>query len=122
LGRGPGEERPSPFGGRRTDKPPHDVPKQSLLAELANAAERGRRRAQHMTHLEKRLSEALGKTVWQETGLGAPVDVDTLQRHNTRLEQQIADLHGQLADRQDGLDAARTNRELMAQLNRIKPP
>lgn len=93
--------------------------RKSLLAELANTTERNRRQAQHITHLEKRLSEALGQSVWQDTGLGPPPDIDTLQRYNTHLEQQIADLHSQLADRQDDLDAVRaTNRELMAQVNR----
>ncbi|RSM58177.1 hypothetical protein DMH04_56355 [Kibdelosporangium aridum] len=95
------------------------VSRESLLAELANAAERNRRQALRVTQLEKRLSEALGETVWRETGLGAPTDLDALQRQITHLEQQAADLKRQLADRTDELEAARaTSRELMAQLNR----
>lgn len=102
-----------------TDTDTATVSRQSLRAELANATERNRRQAQHIAQLERRLSEALGQTVWQETGLGAPPDLDTLQRHNTHLEQQLAELRGKLADRQDELDAARsTNRELMTRLNR----
>ncbi|MEV5544483.1 DUF6262 family protein [Saccharopolyspora shandongensis] len=92
--------------------------RQSLMTELANAMERNRRQAQHITQLEKRLSEALGEATWRETGLGTPTDIDTLQRRITHLEQQITDLQHQLTDRTDELDAARaTNRELTRALN-----
>lgn len=89
------------------------------MADLANATERNRRQALHISTLEKRLSEAFGNTVAQDTGLGAPADIDVLQRRITHLEQQVADLQGQITDQADELEAARaTNRELMAQLNR----
>lgn len=98
------------------------VSRESLLVELANSAERNRRQALRTTQLEKRLSEALGETVWQQTGLGASPDLDALQRQISHLEQQVIELRRQLADRTDELDAARaTTRELMAQLNRCAP-
>jgi hypothetical protein len=53
------------------------------------------------------------------SGLGAPDDIDTLQRRITNLEQHIVELRRQLADKVDDLAAARaTNRELMTALNR----
>lgn len=98
------------------------VSRESLLVELANAAERHRRQAARITLLENRLSDALGESAWRETGLGAPADLDALQRRITQLEQHDAELRRQLADRADEPEAARaTNRELMAQLNRPKP-
>jgi ABC-type transporter Mla subunit MlaD len=87
-----------------------------------NSAERNRRQALRTAQLEKRLSEALGETVWQQTGLGASSALDALQRQISHLEQQVVDLGRQLADRTDELEAARaTSRELMAQLNRRAP-
>lgn len=68
---------------------------------------------------ERRLSEALGQTAWEASGLGAPADIETLTRHAIELEQQILDLRGKLAERDEDLEAARAaNRELMAQANR----
>ncbi|WP_406349263.1 hypothetical protein OHA44_36965 [Streptomyces sp. NBC_00144] len=52
-----------------------------------------------------RLSEALGKQVWRELGIGGPDDT----------EQQVVDLDLKLQDRNNDLAA---NRELIAQLNR----
>jgi hypothetical protein len=50
--------------------------------------------------------------------VGAPDDIDTLKHRIVGLEQQVADLRGQLADQGDELAAARgANRELMVQLN-----
>ncbi|MFJ9195465.1 hypothetical protein [Streptomyces globisporus] len=73
----------------------------------------------HITRLERRLSEALDQTAWEASGLGAPADIETLTRRATELEQQILDLRGELAERDEDLEAARAaNRELMAQLNR----
>jgi hypothetical protein len=46
--------------------------------------------------LEKRLSEELGTTDWTESGLGAPADLDQLQRRITELEQQLAYVQEQL--------------------------
>jgi chromosome segregation ATPase len=68
--------------------------------------------------LEKRLSEVLGDQAWRESGLGAPADIDTLNRRIMHLEQQITDQRLQLEERDEELAAARAaNRELMAQLN-----
>lgn len=94
----------------------------SLLADLANAHDRITRLARENTQLRQRLSEHLGEQAWRESGLGAPEDIDHLQRRITELEQDTADQRRQLADRDDELEAARaTNRELMAQLNRPHP-
>ncbi|TCO62851.1 hypothetical protein [Actinocrispum wychmicini] len=47
-------------------------------------------------------------------GLGAPADIDQLQRRITELEQQVVELHGKVAERDQELDTARTaNRELI---------
>jgi hypothetical protein len=54
----------------------------------------------------------------RESGLGAPIDVDTLHQRIGQLEQHNLDLRQQLDERDDDLAAARaTNRELMARLN-----
>lgn len=91
----------------------------SLLADLANAHDRITRLSRENTQLRQRLSNHLGEQAWRESGLGAPDDIDHLQRRITELEQDTAEQHRQLADRDDELDAARaTNRELMTQLNR----
>ncbi|MGW2746581.1 hypothetical protein [Streptomyces sp. NPDC001450] len=68
--------------------------------------------------MEKCLSQALGETPWAESGLGAPADIDQLQQRITMLEQNLADFQGQLDERTDELEAARTaNRELTRALN-----
>ncbi|WP_104532062.1 hypothetical protein [Streptomyces natalensis] len=95
------------------------VSRQSLLADVANLTARNGRLSMHITRLERRLSEALGQAAWEASGLGAPADIETLTRRTTELEQQILDLRGELAERDEDLEAARAaNRELMAQLNR----
>jgi hypothetical protein len=95
------------------------VSRTSLLADLAGAHDRAHRLARENTQLRNRLSEALGDQAWRVSGLGAPDDIDTLQRRITNLEQHIVELRRQLADKDDDLDAARaTNRELMTALNR----
>lgn len=63
------------------------VSRASLQADLANAQARNTRLVTCVQQLEKRLSEALGGQVWRESGLGAPTDVEELQRTITRLEQ-----------------------------------
>ena len=94
------------------------VTRASLQADLLAADECAVRLHARIQQLEKRLSEVLGDQAWREFGLGAPADIDTLNHTITRLEQQAADLHIQLEERDSELAAARAaNRELMAQLN-----
>ncbi|QES56903.1 hypothetical protein DEJ51_24225 [Streptomyces venezuelae] len=98
------------------------VSRQSLLADVANLTARNGRLTAHITRLERRLSESLGQAAWEASGLGAPADIDTLNRRITELEEQIIDLRSELAERDEDLDAARsTNRELMARINRPHP-
>ncbi|MBC6447333.1 DUF6262 family protein [Actinokineospora xionganensis] len=95
------------------------VSRASLQADLANAHGQITRQAAHVRQLEKKLSELLGEHAWRESGLGAPADIDQLQRQITTLEQQVVELNAQLADRDQELDAARAaNRELITNLNR----
>ncbi|MGI8869762.1 MAG: DUF6262 family protein [Mycobacteriales bacterium] len=55
---------------------------------------------------------------WHASGLGAPTDIEELQRKIVFLEQQVVDLRLQIDDRDQELAAARgANRELMTQLN-----
>lgn len=90
----------------------------SLLADLVNLQQRNTRLATTITALERRLSQELGEAAWRESGLGAPLDVDALQRRITELEQTIVELRADLGERDDELDAARAaNRELMTRLN-----
>ncbi|MEU6602484.1 DUF6262 family protein [Streptomyces flaveolus] len=94
------------------------VSRASLQADLANALERNKRLAMRVRQLEKRLSKALGEAAWVESGMGAPADIDQLQQRITMLEQNLADIQGQLDERADELDAARAaNRELTRALN-----
>jgi hypothetical protein len=89
------------------------VSRASLQADLANA------QGQVTRQLETKLSELLGEQAWRESGLGAPADIDQLQRRIIELEQQAVDLRGQIEERDQELEAARTaNRELIANLNR----
>jgi hypothetical protein len=95
------------------------VSRASLQADLANAQGQITRQAVHVRQLEKKLSELLGEQAWRESGLGAPADIDQLQRRISDLEQQVVDLRGQVQERDQELDAARAaNRELIANLNR----
>ncbi|MFF8642714.1 DUF6262 family protein [Streptomyces sp. NPDC015345] len=52
------------------------VSRASLQADLANAQARNARFTARVQQLEKRLSQALGTQAWQESGLGAPADID----------------------------------------------
>ncbi|GAA3840942.1 hypothetical protein [Streptomyces chiangmaiensis] len=89
------------------------VSRASLQADLANAQARNTRLVARIRQLEKRLSEALGEQVWRDSGLGAPADVEELQRTITRLEQQAVDLTASLEEREAELEAARdANRQL----------
>lgn len=94
------------------------VSRASLQADLANAQARNTRLAARIQQLEKRLSQALGAQAWQESGLGAPADIDELQRKITRLEQNNVELTSALEEARSDLDAAReANRDLTRALN-----
>ena len=94
------------------------VTRASLQADLLAAGERAQRLNSRIRQLEKRLSETLGETAWQESGLGVPADIDALNQTISTLEQQAIDLRLQLDERDQDLTAARAaNRELIAQLN-----
>ncbi|MDQ2790914.1 MAG: hypothetical protein M3Y73_14860 [Actinomycetota bacterium] len=100
------------------DTPGPTVTRASLQADLLAAGERAQRLHDRVRHLEKRLSEALGEKVWQESGLGVPADIDALNQTVSRVEQQVIDLRLQLEERDQDLAAARAaNRELIGQLN-----
>ena len=91
----------------------------SLHTELANMHAQNTRLARHITLLETRLSEALGKQAYKASGLGVVDETSDLRRYIAELEQRTAELTEQLGDREDELNAARAaNSELMAELNR----
>ncbi|QFZ22735.1 DUF6262 family protein [Saccharothrix syringae] len=95
------------------------VSRASLQADLANAHGQINRQAARIRQLENKLSEMLGEHAWRESGLGAPADIDQLQRRITGLEQEVVMLKGRLEEQGQDLDAARAaNRELMSRLNR----
>jgi chromosome segregation ATPase len=95
------------------------VSRQSLLADLANLRAHNERLRRQVTKLTRRLSDALGEEVFRAGGLGGPDDTEQLRRQVADLQQTVVDLRGQLEERTEELDAARTtNRELMAELNR----
>ncbi|MEU3147649.1 MULTISPECIES: DUF6262 family protein [unclassified Streptomyces] len=92
----------------------------SLKTDLANALERNARLAARVRQLEKRLSGQLGERVRSESGLGAPLDVDELQRRMVMLEQELAEKNGELEEKAEELQAARAaNRELTRALNQL---
>ncbi|MFF3488856.1 hypothetical protein ACFYXC_37135 [Streptomyces sp. NPDC002701] len=64
----------------------------SLQTDPANALERNTRLTARVRQPEKRLSEELRTTVWTESRLRAPADLDQLQRRITELERQLVDL------------------------------
>ncbi|MEV4640661.1 DUF6262 family protein [Actinoplanes sp. NPDC049548] len=98
---------------------PATVGRASLQADLANAHGQINRQAAHIRNLERRLSQLLGDQAWREAGVGAPADINHLQRRITQLEQQVIDLQDTLDAREQELDAARAaNRELITNLNR----
>ena len=95
------------------------VTNESLKADLANAQQRIARMAAHNRQLERKLSETLGEQAWRESGLGAALDIDQLQRQVTALDQRNVALQHQLEEREGELDAARAaNRELITALNK----
>jgi len=94
------------------------VTRASLQADLLAAQQRCVRLATRSQQLEKRLSELLGEQTWRASGLGAPSDIEELQRKIVFLEQQVVDLRLQLDERDQELAAARgANRELITQIN-----
>ncbi|MFD3549327.1 DUF6262 family protein [Streptomyces sp. NPDC058655] len=94
------------------------VSRASLQADLANAQTRTVRLSTRIQQLERRLSQELGQQAWRESGLGAPTDIDELQRTITRLEQRNVELTEALEESQADLMAAReANRELTRTLN-----
>lgn len=94
----------------------------SLEADLHAAEHRAARLAARVQHLERRLSELLGERTWQDSGLGAPDDIDRLHQRIASLEAQVADLGIHLDERTEELAAARlANRELMTRLNAARP-
>ncbi|MER8118985.1 DUF6262 family protein [Streptomyces sp. NPDC094031] len=94
------------------------VSRASLQADLANAQTRTVRLSARIQQLERRLSQELGQQAWRESGLGAPTDIDELQRTITRLEQHNVELTEALEESQADLTAAReANRELTRTLN-----
>lgn len=96
------------------------VSRQSLLADLANLRAHNERLRRQVTKLVRRLSEVLGEEVFRASGLGGPDDTEQLRRQVGELEQTVVDLRQQLQERTEELEAARmTNRELMAELNRL---
>lgn len=91
----------------------------SLRVELTNADKRIADLAARNILLERKLSEAMGEQAWRDSGLGAPTDIEQLQRKIVMLEQQVVELTGQLRDRDQELDAARAeNREMFTNMNK----
>ncbi|MCX4404205.1 hypothetical protein OG840_21425 [Streptomyces sp. NBC_01764] len=94
------------------------VSRASLQTDLANALERNNRLTASVRQLEKRLSQSIGTKTWADSGLGASVDVDQLQRRITTLEQRLSSMQGELDERIEELEAARAaNREMTRSLN-----
>jgi hypothetical protein len=99
---------------------PFDV---SSDGHLANALDRSHRLAARVRQLETRLSQLLGEKAWHASGLGAPADIDELQRKVNRLEQAQIDFTARLDERAEELKAAReANRELTRALNQRRDP
>lgn len=95
----------------------------SLQADLANSQDRCKRLAEHIALLEKRLSTLMGEHAWNQSGLGAAVDLDELRTQIHRLEQANTELRDKVEDLEDELEAARAaNRELIAQNNTAHRP
>jgi Family of unknown function (DUF6262) len=107
------EAQPPATGGASSP-----VSKASLHADLVNAQERNRRQDARIRQLEKKLSELLGEQAWRESRLGAPEDIDALNRQINELEQKVVDLNSQMEERIAELRAARAaNREMMTRIN-----
>ncbi|WP_331744667.1 DUF6262 family protein (plasmid) [Streptomyces sp. NBC_01136] len=105
-----------PHGPPSSAGPP--VSLASLQADLANSQARNTRLLAQIRRLERRLSELMGEQAWRESGLGAPADVEELQRQVVGLEQMNTELTARLEARDAELEAARAaNRELTRAVN-----
>lgn len=94
----------------------------SLQADLANSQARCKRLAEHAALLEKRLSALLGEDAWHQSGLGTASDIDGIRNQVHALEETNTELRAKMEDLEDELNAARgANRELMTQLNVLRP-
>ena len=103
---------------RTTVNEPDHLRDGSLRAELANTHAAYRRLSGHTRQLETRLSELLGRDAAEAAGIVLPsadTDIASLATRIHELEQLVADLRLELAERTDDLDAARrANRTLIA--------
>ncbi|MFC8096542.1 hypothetical protein [Streptomyces sp. NPDC057301] len=96
-------ERDRAWGGCRT----------SIQPDLANAQARTIRLPARIRQLESRLFQEQGEPAWRESGVGAPTDIEELQRTITRLEQRTVELTEAVQESPADLAAAReANREL----------
>jgi chromosome segregation ATPase len=90
----------------------------SLQADLANSQDRCKRLAEHIALLEKRLSTLIGEHAWNQSGLGAAVDLDELRTRIHTLEAANTELSAAVEDLENELEAARqTNRDLIRRFN-----
>jgi hypothetical protein len=88
------------------------VSRAPLRAHLAHAQRGDAGLAVRIQKLEKHLSSRLGEQARRESGLGAPTDIEELQRTVIRLEQRNVELTaGQEACRADLQAAREANRE-----------
>jgi chromosome segregation ATPase len=107
--------RPAP--AQRTDH----VSTASLKATVSNERERNRRLTQRITQLEQRLSEALGRETFRDTGLDRIDQTTALETRITDLDQDNAELRRKLSDITAELEAAQhVNQQLTRQLNRLR--
>lgn len=79
------------------------VSRASLQADLANAHGQITRQATPRSIAGEQALRTLGEHAWRESGLGAPTDIDHLQRRITDLEQQLVSFTGQLEERTKNL-------------------
>jgi regulator of replication initiation timing len=98
------------------------VSRRSLLADLSNLRAQNERLRRQVNKLARRLSDVLGEEVFRASGLGGSTvdETEKLRRSVAELEQTVLDLRQGLQERTEELEAARTtNRDLMAELNRL---
>lgn len=91
----------------------------SLNASIENERARNRRLNLRITQLERRLSEALGREAFRDSGLANADDTSALERRVLDLESDNADLRRQLRDAATDLEAAHhVSAQLTRQLNK----